>query len=191
MPVPGFNEQGILPPIIGSDPTTADRSPYYVSMPDFVRAFATNEHRRVLVRNLLSYRELIAQDGYVSGLQFLDGSFVENVEITRGRPPQDIDVFTMLNAPQKYLSDFSLWEARGSHFWASAVANNILNKQRFSLDTYALLIEEQEFGDNIKNVMYWYSLFSHQRETFAWKGFVAVDFNRDQDAEALALLGAT
>lgn len=180
----------MLPPTIGDDPTTADRSPYFVTMPDFVRAFATSAERKSLLRNLIAYRSLIATDGYENGIHFLDGSFVENVEAIRGSSPKDIDIFTMLHAPQKYVTDMSLWQSHGFPFWSSEIADLKKNKDRFSLDTYALLIEEHPLGITLRQVMYWYSLFSHQRETFAWKGFVAVSFDRAQDAEALALIEA-
>jgi hypothetical protein len=180
----------MLPPTIGDDPTTADRSPYFVTMLDFVRTFATSGERKALLRNLIAYRDLIAADDYQSGIQFLDGSFVENVEATRGRAPKDIDIFSMLHAPQKYLADMSLWQSHGFPFWSSEIADLKKNQERFSLDTYALLIEEAPLGVMLQQVMYWNSLFSHQRETFAWKGFVAVSFDRAQDAEALALIEA-
>ena len=190
MAIPAFNAQGMLPPTIGSDPTTADRSPYFVTMPDFVRSFATSPERKTLIRNLISYRALISTDGYVSGIQFLDGSFVENIEATRGRPPKDIDIFTMLNAPQKYLDNIALWHSHGFRFWSDEIAHQKRNQDRFSLDTYALLIEEAPLGQMLQQVMYWYSLFSHQRDTFAWKGFVAVPFDQAQDSDALALIEA-
>ncbi|NEI70496.1 hypothetical protein GR212_13020 [Rhizobium lusitanum] len=159
-------------------------------MPEFVQAFATSIERKSLLRNLIAYRALIATDGYERGYQFFDGSFVENVEVTRGRAPKDIDVFTMLHAPQKYLDSFALWQGPGFQFWSSEIADQKLNKERFSLDTYALLIEDAPLDRMLEQVMYWYSLFSHQRDTFAWKGFVAVSFDRAQDDEALALIEA-
>ncbi|WP_392711103.1 DUF6932 family protein [Rhizobium ruizarguesonis] len=129
MPIPAFNAQGMLPPTIGDDPTTADRSPYFVTMLDFVRTFATSGERKALLRNLIAYRDLIAADDYQSGIQFLDGSFVENVEATRGRAPKDIDIFSMLHAPQKYLADMSLWQSHGFPFWSSEIADLKKNQE--------------------------------------------------------------
>ena len=30
-------------------------------------------------------------------------------------------------------------------------------------------------AESVRQVSYWYSLWSHQRETFAWKGFIQLD----------------
>ena len=37
--------------------------------------------------------------------------------------------------------------------------------------------------------MYWYGLFSHQRETFLWKGLLRIELMSD-DEQALELLNA-
>jgi hypothetical protein len=189
VPVPAFNTQGLLPPVVGDDAANSNRSPYYISMVECAQHFGTTDHRRNLLRHLIAYRTLIAADGYVSGIQFLDGSFVENVEQHSNRPPNDIDVFSLLHVPQKYHGNEQHWVDVGGPYWAQEIANQELNKQRFSLDTYALLVEELPLGGLLQNVMYWQSLFSHQRDTFAWKGFVAILLDPNQDAEALGLLG--
>jgi len=170
--IPTFDGRGLLPAFRGGDPTTADRSPYSATMAEVVARFGNSQRRRELLVNLLDYRALLATDGYVSGLQFIDGSFTENVETIRGRAPDDIDVFSFLSAPSKYHKDPNLWAQQGFHFWQQNVADRDANKSRFSLDTYAALIEELGIGGVIEKSIYWYSLFAHQRDTFAWKGFV-------------------
>lgn len=189
MPLPSFNTNGILPPVAGSDPTDTDRSPYIVTMTELVQAFGTTPRRRLLLRNLITYRELILSGGYTSGLQFLDGSFVEDVETNSRREPGDIDVFSLLHVPAPYMQDPSSWQQGGFQFWAEEIQNQPRNKERFQLDTYATLVEDFQLIGLLKNVMYWYSIFSHQRDTFAWKGFVAVVLDAAQDADALILLG--
>lgn len=189
MPLPSYTTNGILPPIAGVDPTDLERSPYIVTMTEMVTTFGTTPHRRQLLRNLISYRQLILDGGYTLGLQFLDGSFVENVEAHSGREPKDIDVFSLLHVPHQYAQDPASWSADCFAYWATEIQNLPLNKARFKLDTYASLVEEFQLVDLLKYVMYWYSLFSHQRDTFAWKGFVAVLLDPSQDADALTLLG--
>lgn len=191
VPLPSFDLRGLLPPFLGADATTPDRSPYWATMPDLVTAFGTTPHRRQLLRNLITYRELLAQEGYVSGIQFIDGSFVENVEVFANRNPSDIDVFSILNAPPRYLNDPAAWQATGRPFWDAEVANRNLNKQRFSLDTYAVLFEELRAQpmNLIGYIIYWYSLFSHQRTTFAWKGFAGLILDPAADQSALSQLG--
>lgn len=192
MPLPSFDLRGLLPPFVGADATTPDRSPDWVTMPELVGTFATTPHRRQLLRNLIAYRALLAQEGYVGGIQFIDGSFVENVEALANRNPSDIDVFSVLNAPPKYLTDAAAWQATGLPFWQTEVINRDLNKQRFSLDTYAVLFEERQAQpmNLIGDIIYWYGLFSHQRDTFAWKGFAGLALDPAADQAALSALGS-
>ncbi|MCB6179437.1 hypothetical protein LHP98_15045 [Rhodobacter sp. Har01] len=159
-------------------------------MPELAAAFGTTPHRQQLLRNLIAYRALLAQEGYVGGIQFIDGSFVENVEALN-RNPSDIDVFSILSAPPRYLTDPAAWQATGLPFWNAEVANRDLNKQRFSLDTYAVLFEERQAQpmNLIGDIIYWYGLFSHQRDTFAWKGFAGLALDPAADQVALSQLG--
>lgn len=191
MPLPSFDLRGMLPPFVGADATTPDRSPYWVTMPELVAAFGTTPHRQQLLRNLIAYRALLAQGGYVGGIQFIDGSFVENVEALESRSPGDIDVFSILNAPPRYLTDPAAWLATGRSFWNAEVADRNLNKQRFNLDTYAVLFEERQAQpmNLISDIIYWYGLFSHQRTTFAWKGFAGLTLDPAADQAALSQLG--
>jgi hypothetical protein len=190
VPLPSFDLRGLLPPFVGADATTPDRSPYWATMPELVSAFGTTPHRCQLLRNLIAYRALLAQGGYVGGIQFIDGSFVENVEALN-RNPSDIDVFSILSAPPRYLTDPAAWQATGLPFWNAEVANRDLNKQRFSLDTYAVLFEERQAQpmNLIGDIIYWYGLFSHQRDTFAWKGFAGLALDPAADQVALSQLG--
>lgn len=178
----------MLPPVAGASPTDQDRSPYVISMQELVQGFGTTPRRKSLLRNLIAYRTILAGGGYQSGLQFIDGSFVEDVE-ARGKEPGDIDVFSLLNVPSQYVQNPPLWQQGGFQFWAEEVQNQPKNKARFELDTYAILVEDFPLLGLLKNVMYWHSLFSHQRDTFAWKGFVALVLDPVQDAAALTMLG--
>ena len=95
LPIPQFDGRGLLPAFTGTDATSGDRSPYIASMPEFVIRFGNTDHRRMLIRNLLKYRALIANGGFAHGFQMLNGSFVENVEQLEGREPGDIDVLQL------------------------------------------------------------------------------------------------
>jgi hypothetical protein len=134
--------RGLLPPFVGVDATTEQRSPYWTNMPELAAALGTTPLRRQLLRNLIAYRQILNAEGYTSGIQFVDGSFVENVEAHSGKQPGDIDVFSILNAPQKYITDPATWATTGLPFWQAEVADRNKNKNRFALDTYALLFEE-------------------------------------------------
>ena len=189
MPVPPFDARGLLPPFLGIDERTAARSPYVTNMGEMVTSFASTPHRSQLLKNLIAYRALLASDGYLSGLQFIDGSFVENVEAIEYRPPRDIDVFSFLNLPSKYTADPALWAASGLAFWQSEIADFNKNKLRYNLDTYALSVDGLLPWQLFEAVIYWYSLFSTGVPTHAWKGFVAISLDPAADGAALTALG--
>lgn len=157
-------------------------------MLELVGFFGTTPHRRHLLRNLIEYRELLASDGYSHGMQFIDGSFVEDIETTESRSPNDIDLFSILDLPARYRADQAEWSKSGINFWSTEIADRARNKARYSLDTYAILIQERGLR-LIQDVIYWYGLFSHKRGTYAWKGFVAVELSSADDSAALAALG--
>ncbi|MED5549797.1 MAG: hypothetical protein VX529_10615 [Pseudomonadota bacterium] len=192
MSIPAFDGRGLLPPFRG-DAHGRDRSPYWVDMTTIVSAFATTDRRKSLLRGFISYRQLLRHHGFDRGVQFVDGSFVENVEVIRGREPSDIDVFSLVHAPRNFLADPSSWVVQGLPIWNEEVQNAKKNKKRFNIDSYALLYEEvagHPLG-LINHIIYWYSLFSHQRDTFSWKGFVGVDMDlvASKEDQALAMLG--
>lgn len=59
--------------------------------------------RRELLKGLLEFRSELHRIGLVDGIQWLDGSFIENVEEIEGRHPKDIDVVTFLfKFPDKF-----------------------------------------------------------------------------------------
>jgi hypothetical protein len=156
-------------------------------MEEFAIAFGYSNMRKSLIRNLIGYRALMRTGGFVSGIQFLNGSFLENVEATQGRDPQDIDVFSLVSLPPAYQTNAQAWSSTGLPFWRDEVVNQPLNKQRYSLDTYADIYPQPGLSE-IKTIIYWYSLFAHQRVTMEWKGFVAVPLDAASDANALAIL---
>jgi hypothetical protein len=184
LPVPGFDGRGFLPPYIGVDGTTADRSPYEATMSEIISALGTTPTRRNLLGGILGYRTLLAGLGYAKGIQFVDGSFAENVEAREGRPPNDIDVVSFLVRPDQYRNDPSLWKTKGWPEWANQIANKSLNKKKYSLDTYAIAVDQHNALGLINATTYWYSLFAHKRITHDWKGFIKIALNPTDDAAA-------
>ncbi len=188
MPLPPFDIRGLLPPVNGSNPTHPDRSPYFCTMTELCSALGTSDHRKELLRNLIGYRALIGSDDFVAGIQFINGSFVENIEAIEGRQPKDIDVFSILMPPAKYVNKPVLWQTTGSVFWQNEIADNPKNKARFSLDVYGLIVDVSNLGNFLQQSLYWYSLFSHKRTNHDWKGFAAVPLNAADDQTALAAI---
>ncbi len=58
--------------------------------------------RRYLLQKWLDFRATLYQAGIQEGFQWIDGSFVENIEQVSGRPPNDIDVVTFFYVPDGY-----------------------------------------------------------------------------------------
>lgn len=190
MPVPAFDRRGMLPPFTGPDPTvSAERSPYHCSMSELCAVLGSSDHRKQLLKNLIAYRALIASGGYTNGLQFVDGSFVEDIERTEARNPKDIDVFSILLPPIQYRDNPEAWRAECLPFWESEIVDNAKNKGRYSIDCYALLPNFTDIASFMERSLYWYGLFSHKRLTHDWKGFIALPLNPADDQAALVSLG--
>src|SRR5690606_3212200 len=96
---------GVLPPVNPDNPTGPDRSPYQVSLVDLVLRFGTSPKRREILDGLLRFREQLHNLGLVTGFQWLDGSFLEEVELLEQRPPHDIDVVTFVEPPAEFAVD--------------------------------------------------------------------------------------
>jgi len=105
--IPANTVSGVLPPFIGQ--TSADGahvSPYEVDISDVIMRYATSPERIKILTGLLEYRKALAALGIVTGFQWLDGSFVEDVETIRSRPPGDIDLVTFARRP---IEDSDAW----------------------------------------------------------------------------------
>ena len=98
--IPTWTIAGVLPPIrpgqLGHSP---DRSPYCVSLREVVEEFASSPKRIAILKELLDYRAALHQLGLISGFQWLDGSFMEDVETQESRSPNDVDVVTYFSLP--------------------------------------------------------------------------------------------
>ena len=93
--IPDWNSQGVLPPVRpGTDGSAADRSPYRVSLHQLVTMFAISPERATILRGFLDYRAALHAAGIIVGFQWVDGSFVENIEALEGQHPNDMDVVT-------------------------------------------------------------------------------------------------
>jgi hypothetical protein len=180
--IPANTISGILPPFTGADSTDrANTSPYAASMTDVVLRYGFNAERTAILTGLLDYRATLRSIGVTDGFQWLDGSFVEDVEHIRSRPPGDIDVVTFARPA---LADRAVW--------LQLVNVNVAlfspqqTKKTFKCDAYFI-----DLGKRIETVVsdtaYFFNLFSHQRSTHTWKGMIRVPLISD-DANARALI---
>ena len=99
LPMPDSYSSWLLPANNPDAPASRggyDRSPYRVSLAEFAIKFGASPRRLRLLSAFLEYRSELHSIGLVRGFQWVDGSFVENAEIRRGLPPNDIDLDVLI-----------------------------------------------------------------------------------------------
>lgn len=179
--IPAWNSVGVLPPIRPSAPgSSPDRSPYVVDLAMVFDRFATSPQRITILDGLLRFRAGLHNMGITSGFQWLDGSFLEQVEIVESRAPRDMDVVTFFDLPQGQDQD-TLVQHHGLLF------NQVHVKATYAMDAYFVVLGQPTNAWQVKNIAYWYSMWSHRRDGL-WKGFVQVDLNPAQDSIAREIL---
>ena len=181
MTIPAWDAMGVLPPIRPGEPgNSPDRSPYMIDLPSLVDRFATSPERVNILDGLLRFRTALHQAGIVSGFQWFDGSFLEDVEMLESRPPKDMDVVTFFHLPEGQ-DQCSLIQRH------KALFDPEQTKENYAMDAYPVVLGQPTDQWQVKRVTYWYSMWSHRRNGL-WKGFVEVDLDPAQDASARALL---
>jgi hypothetical protein len=186
MVIPAFDKRGFLPPFLGADATTPLRSPYLSTMLELVNTLGTSPERLNILFGLLKYRLMLTSFGYTVGEQFIDGSFVEDVETTENRAPGDVDVLSLVVRPAPYQGNSLAWQTAGVLQWKDQIINHSLNKQRYLVDSYAVAVDQIGPVGLIDATIYWYSLFSHKKVSQHWKGFVRIPLDANDDVLALA-----
>lgn len=178
--IPNLNESGVLPPFLpeSSPIFRAAVAPYQVSLRELVEHYASTNARKKILAGLLEYRRKLKQLGITSGFQWIDGSFTEDVEHIRNRGPSDIDLLTFAFRPNPSFMDGDLWtkfiETNGELF------NPQFTKDNFLCDAYYVDLNIHPIY-LVKNISYWYGLFSHQKETFIWKGMLEVSLSENEN----------
>jgi len=177
--IPDWTAQGVLPPVDLLDPTSANRSPYQASVTDFVLRFASSNERCQIIDGLLRYRAALKEAGLTRGFQWVDGSFLEEVETLESRPPNDIDVVTFFQLPAgKTQTDIAAKHAD--------LVDHDQVRTKYHVDAYLVHLGSDS-ERLVRQSSYWYSVWSHRRN-LAWKGFVEIDLDDIHDPNARALL---
>lgn len=70
-------------------------SPYPCTTLDLCQRLGTTPERRAILGKFLDFRERLHGEGLTNGFQWLDGSFLEDVETRENRPPKDLDLVTV------------------------------------------------------------------------------------------------
>lgn len=175
--IPDWNNAGVIPPIRPNKPGhDTDRSPYVIELNKVVEKFAFNPERKKIIQGFLNYRHDLHQIGITSGFQWLDGSFLEQVETIEKRPPNDIDVVSFFYLPIGMTQE-DLAKSHADLFISSKT------KTKYSVDAYPCILGQEMNAYNVKKVSYWYSMWSHRRDG-VWKGFIQVDLDPRTDITA-------
>lgn len=181
MSIPAFGQDGVLPPFLAHATDPSARSPYRTSAEELVGRFGTSTERRSILRGLLDYRDALrTQLSLADAVQWLDGSFVEDIETFEARPPGDVDLLTIAKFPP--LSVLSAPQR--------ALLSSQATKTQFRCDAYPLDLGRARSPSHLlQQVTYWFGLFSHRRDG-RWKGLVEIGLDAADDARARARLDA-
>ena len=180
--IPEFNHSFVLPPFVGEQLTQAQGSPYHVTALELVQRFATSPERAVILRGLLDYRAELRGLGFVEGFQWLDGSFVENVEAHQSRTPNDVDVVTFAHAPTG-LSNTAIQAMMNAN---PDIFVKERCKERFYCDPMVINLNKRP-EKLVQDVRYWYGLFSHRRGDHVWKGMLQLPLQSDDEMARVIL----
>ena len=183
--IPAWNLHGAIPPFNSIAPTGADRSPYIVALPDVVLRFAITPERIEIMEGFLQYRRLLHDAGIIAGFQWLDGSFLEEVEVIRNIPPKDIDVTTFFHIPAGKTENDISDELAKDH---QILLDKMAIKRQYHTDGFLVGLDPNNLEFCVQQSHYWYGVWSHQRDTFRWKGFVQIDIDPQEDATADVVL---
>ena len=183
MAIPAFDRiLNILPPHLGVPTQVRDLSPYHCTMQELCDRFATSPERKAILQGFLDFRGELFRSG-LSGFQWIDGSFLEDIETQEGRPPRDIDVVTFIGNPP---------HPKNLRVAINANDPRLLDRE-YVMEQY--LVDHYLVGLGtaphvlVSTSRYWYGLFSHRRDG-QWKGMLQMDLTDSaDDAAARMLLG--
>ena len=176
--IPDWDSQGVLPPINSASPTSLDRSPYRVSLVDFVLRFGNADPRRRILAGFLDFRSALHGIGVDSGFQWVDGSFLEDIERIENRSPRDLDLVTFFRLPEGR-TQRTLRDA------APNIFDNAYCKENFRVDAYFQPLDDGSPESLVAQSAYWYSVWSHRRNEY-WKGYLQLDLSSTDDEIARA-----
>lgn len=178
--IPAWNANGVIPPVSSTAPTTAERSPYAVSLSEFVLRFATSTKRQQILAGYLRHRSRLHTAGLTTGFQWIDGSFLEHIEVNESRDPNDLDVVTFFSLPVG--STQQQVQARVPDAFPLTWAERAAFKTAFLVDPYFVSLGSRATL-LVQQSAYWYSMWSHRRDA-TWKGYLQIDLDPQEDALA-------
>lgn len=175
--IPDWTTSGIIPPIRpGEKGHSPLRSPYKTTLLEVIDRFGTSSARLAILEGYLNFRAALHGVGLSSGVQWLDGSFVEDKETRAGAAPADIDVVTFSYLPAGKTQEDVL-ALNPSLFDHTQV------KATYKVDGYFQILGKLSDERFVRQTSYWNSMWSHTRHQ-EWKGFLEVDLDPADDVDA-------
>jgi hypothetical protein len=183
MPIPAFDGiLNVLPPHLGAAGTVGQLSPYPCTPSELWVRFATTPARTQILEGLLDLRAALFARG-IQGFQWLDGSFVEDIETQEGRDPGDIDVVTFVANPSDPAALLPVITANPN------LLNRPYVKATYHVDHFWVPLGSPP-PRIVEQTRYWYGLFSHRRDRL-WKGMLVVDLLNQADDDAARKLAGS
>jgi hypothetical protein len=180
MPIPNFDANSVLPPHLGDPRLRHELSPYPCTCSDLCDRFATTAERVAILDGFIRLRTELRRHGLTQAFQWINGSFLEDIEATEARPPGDIDVVTFYwSTDPNFTTDLiaAFPELR----------NRAAIKANFHTDHF-LVDASFRPATTIEFTRYWTGLFSHTRNS-VWKGMLKIELDTEpDDLAAQALL---
>ena len=177
-----WNEDGLLPVEFNTASGETLRSPYRLTLPQFAERYGGSDGRLALLSSLLEYRAGLRGTGVVSWFQWVNGSFVEDVQQTRGREPEDIDLVTFYHLPDGRTADEFQEEHPVVFDWKTV-------ERKWSLDSYCVPLNGDSVEDLLTAFGYWDHWWSHTKHGVA-KGFVRLEGLALEDEEVIRELAS-
>ncbi len=175
--IPNFDHNQVLPPHLGNPVSITDLSPYLCTSEELCHKFCTSPERTSILKNYLHFREKIRSLGLINAIQWIDGSFLEDIEKQEKRAPRDLDCITIY---WEYDMPFQIkLVGLFPEFY-----HPVLSKRNYQLDHYPF---DAGFSPvkTVEMTRYWSQLFSHNRNG-VWKGLLSLQLNTiTEDANAL------
>lgn len=183
MPIPQLGPSGILPPYVGAVTQMASMSPYAASLVEVAQRFCLSDPRKEILRGLLLYRQRLGGLGFNQGMQWLSGSFLEDIETLEQRVPRDVDVVTFCHLPAATPNPAALQ--------ALMAANQLLFDHGAVKANFKVDAQFVDLGFDpqviVAQARFWFGLFSHRRNGI-WKGMVQIPLALSADDIAAAQL---
>lgn len=184
MAIPPFDGiTGITPPYLGTPANSLNVSPYQCSVADICgcQHLGSTSGRKAILNGFLDFRKTLLDLG-IRGFQWLDGSFLEDVETHLRRAPNDLDVVTFVEAPTTPAELRVLLNSKPQ-------TESPLSKTAFHVDSYVISLGSSS-RIIVDHTRFWYGLFSHRRSDGIWKGMLAVELlDSADDDKARIILG--